>query len=174
MNGPQKYRLYRDSGALDRVRDAVESLMQSQNAFAFSDRWWRHYLTFFPTDWLRSESARPELGFLAFVFNSRPGSLRVQLILYAVPRTRIPANQRESPRAAWLDHAWKHVPPFNPSGRELGKTNNTLYSCSLLGPSFPHDISRSDIDRELQGGWKSFVEADCPRLLQVIGSLPKS
>ena len=169
-----KYQSYRDSGALERVRAAVEDLLEYEEDFLVDEEWWRHYLGFQPWTWFADEKSddgeeililREPFQLLKFSFNSTPGSLRIQLILHAYFDD--PDEDNEAVREALLAYVWEHVPPFSPSRKTVQKTNNTLYSTGLLS-GYPPDISKEEIAREVRVNWERFRSADLPALTTLL------
>jgi len=126
----KKYQAYKNSGALERMADAVTTLIQQEDDFVASENWRRHCLSFAPEEWrIDKHPART----LRFVFNSTPGNLWVQLIIFN-PEPEDGHNE-DSLRKAWLEYALAHRPPFTPSDQTLNIANNTIYSCRLLKKS---------------------------------------
>jgi hypothetical protein len=158
----KKYQAYKNSGALERVADAVTMLIQQEDDFVVSENWRRHYLSFAPEEWrIDKHPART----LRFVFNSTPGNLCVQLIIFN-PEPE-DGGDADSLRQAWLEYALAHRPPFTPSDQTLNRGNTTIYTFKLLGP-YPPGITDEEIEEELQRNWESFKARDYPELMHTI------
>ena len=161
MTDQAKYQAYKRSGALEKVVHAVEKLIRNENEFVVDEKWWRHYLSFRPRDWVDNSLT----GIIGFVFNSTPGSLRIQLMIYQCEYEGGP--NVDTLREAWLKYAIANPPVFKPSGPRLNKTNNTIYSYKVLG-SYSPNITAMEIDEQLRLNWKDFFYSDYPKLKEAI------
>lgn len=160
MNDAAKYRKYKNSGALKKVKEAIDDLVASEHNFVKDEKWWRHYLGFKPKEQIPAT--------LEFDINSTPGSVRIQLIINAANEDGIiidPSRQK------WLKYAILHQPPFNPYRKKLYQWNNTIYSFPLLS-SYSSEITESELRQQLHENWETFLNRDYPQLMQLIKEFP--